>query len=312
MASLTAVHITDIHEDVAMIEAATAIAEKEGADVTYITGDFVGRDHTSGKNIDNLEDVLDRNANNFKPTPEYIDTITEVLKKHGLKSIEEYQKINDKDDQNKLATAFEHHKDEVDAAFVKPVVDAYSKIKPYLSKLSDKTKIVGVLGNHDLTIGYKVLEGIVDFVETKNEVTIKGKSGKEFKIKGAINCNDVENVYKGNSALTPYLINYLQGNPDLSKEEVVKAQNEEISRLSETGETDIFLTHAQPFAEHDHGRAVDDYSSQAGSIYGGHYHGAEIKVVAGKPVFRPGTDHVFVYNYDDNKDVESVRIYKVA
>ena len=93
-------------------------------------------------------------------------------------------------------------------------------------KLAKQTKVVGVMGNHDLQIGYKVLEDVVTFAEREKEVKVEGLT-----IKGAINTNDDEipGIY-GNElvqqVLGRYFVNYAEGSSDMSNEAVAKANKD--------------------------------------------------------------------------------------
>ena len=339
MTALTAVHLTDIHEDVAMIEAATQIAEMEGADVAYITGDFIGKNHTSKSGNPTIDDIFEQNG--LVPNKEKEGVLQNILRKHNLGNIKSFDDIPDVKDREIFSKTYVEQMTELQRLeqigkqeglqkeLVGVVEKAYEALKPSLQKLASKSRIVGVLGNHDLTIGYDVLKDIVDFAELKDEVNVEGKNGTHFKIKGTINSYEQIGTYNSPAiapALSPYFINYAQGDPNMNDPEVAKVQQAEYDRLNKTGDADILLTHVQPVykpfehAETDkkkmelkrsHGEAVEQFANQVGSIYGGHYHDWDIVVRNGVPSFRPGTNHVFVYKYDDKKEVESVKIYRV-
>ncbi|MBU0461461.1 MAG: hypothetical protein KJ574_02635, partial [Nanoarchaeota archaeon] len=218
-------------------------------------------------------------------------------------------------DREVFARAYQAHTQELQKAVLGAAVQSYDNLKPELKRLADKTKIVGVLGNHDLALGYKLLSDIIDFAELKPEVRVKGRTGTEFVVKGTINSFEVPGIYTHplvQQLLAPAFINYLAGHSSDKVPEAREANEKELARLEQTGAADIFLLHKAPGSfMGDGGEHAVEYSKNVGSMYGGHGHRGEILVKDGKPIFRPGSNHIFVYDYDSDKKIETVRIYRI-
>ena len=325
MPELTAMHLSDTHEDAFLIEAAAAIADSENIDVCFHTGDFVGkRQGGIGGDHETLEEVLAKNIQEASQNSSHAKQMQQILEKYKGSDIQTIEDITDGSDREQYAQSYQMHMQELQQAVIGAAVSAYKDTRKQMEKLAKKTKIVGVMGNHDLTLGYQLLSDIIDFAELKDEVRVKGKSGKDFIIKGTINSWEMPRGYSHpivQQVLGEYFINYLEGhsvndeqlqdNPQMV-EAVKKTHDKERSRLNATGDADIFLTHKAPggFAG-GMGEHVIEYSKKAKSTCGGHGHGGQIRIINGKPIFQPGTNHIFVYDYDDDHNVEAVRIYRI-
>ena len=325
MLEATGMHMSDTHQDAFMVAAGIAITDIEDIDFCLHTGDFVGKRHGGvGGEHETLEEVLAKNIQEVSQNSPHARHMQQILQKYEGSNIQSIEDITDESDREQYAQSYQMHMQELQKAVLGAAVEAYQGIKEGLAKLAQKTKIVGVMGNHDLTIGYQVLSDVIDFAELKDEIRVKGKSGKDFVIKGTINSWEMPKSYSHpivQQVLGEYFINYLEGhgedeegirdNPQMV-EAVKKTHEKERQRLNATGDADIFLTHKAPagfqggFGEH-----VNEYSAKAKSTYGGHGHGGQIRIINGKPIFQPGTNHIFVYDYDDNHNVEAVRIYRV-
>lgn len=310
------VHITDLHENTDLIDAATAIAKKTGAKATYITGDWVGRAHGEQDVSQTLDERLVEAA---QSTSQVQGQIGQILQENGIETQEQLQNLSD-DVKAQLTPLIQAQNEHLTTSIDKAIEDSYKSLLPSLEKLAAETKIVGVLGNHDLTPGYELLKKHVTFAELTDELKVG-----PLRVKGAINSYEIPRLYAQEGLrqlLSQYFIPYAEGKPGSDNEQeaqlIARANKQTLDRLMKTPTADVLLTHVQPKIIHNrtgeeikHGSAVEEYAAKAGSTYAGHFHGAEISVYEGKPQFRPGRDHVFVYEYDDQGKVEAVEIYKV-
>lgn len=313
MAELTAVHWSDAHHDVNMILAAAAITEIENADVNLVTGDLIGANHSQENQAgETLETMIAKGLESARNSPN-LQKVQETMEKYQIQSSEDLEKMP-ADEREEFAIAYQAHQEDMQRAILGSVVESYEQLKPALQKLASKSKIVGILGNHDLTPAYKLLGDLIDFAELQEEVTVVGKNGTKFSIKGTNNTFEIPRTYASDQAmqqmLMPYFINYAEGHHAGDDEKLKKVQQATRDRLN--GGADIFLTHVQPESYMGaHGEATEEAVAASKSTYCGHSHSGEVTIHNGKPVFRTGMNHIFVYDYNAKKEVEAVRIYKI-
>jgi Icc-related predicted phosphoesterase len=304
-----AIHITDVHENAQKIELAAAIAQKTGAKISYITGDFIGKEHGNSNQQNSLDDRLEAILRDNEKA-------IKLQERYGIQTQEDLDNL-DESTQNEFNQKSQELLQGKAQSIIQETAKSYESLKPSLEKLAKQTKVVGVMGNHDLQIGYKVLEDVVTFAEREKEVKVEGLT-----IKGAINTNDDEipGIY-GNElvqqVLGRYFVNYAEGSSDMSNEAVAKANKDTYEKLTKTGPADVFLTHVQPEVKFGgnkspHGQATADYSKIVGGTYSGHKHGGEIILgVDGELHLNPGPNHAFVVEYDNNNKPKAIEIYKL-
>ena len=319
MAELRALHISDNHGDTNIINLAAAIAKKEKVDVAYFTGDMIGSNNTKEQKPNSLEQKIIEGTNALNQS-ENTTNLIKFQETNNLKTIEDLEKLSE--DKKKQFEQFQQvRKQQSEQVILKPILDAYQTQMKSFQKLKDSTtqkKIAGVLGNHDLTIAYRVFENIIDFADIKNEIKVKGKS-RDFTIKGLNNTNEVPALYNDQGiqqTLAPHFINYNEGTPGDNKE-LTPYQKPTEDRLNNTGDADILLAHKVTEKYGPSGKPFETYKNQVKSAYGGHLHSGEITKIrteSGKivPTFTTGTNHAFVYDYNKNGEVEKVKIYNIA
>lgn len=180
-----------------------------------------------------------------------------------------------------------------------------SAYQGYREAFTFNIPVLGVLGNHDFTSAYEVLGDKINFLETKNKKTLKGKSGIEFTFQGDNNSYErtlLEGLMQQYSSMQTqdedkkqfdhlYTPKILGLSTDQNKvrhvqvdteeyQKLLKLQESERKRLGETGKADIFLSHKirggyNPKKGHyGTGDIVNEYGNN--SVLGGHTHGMQI------------------------------------
>jgi predicted MPP superfamily phosphohydrolase len=250
----------------------------------------------------------------------------------------------------------------------------YQTLETSFQEIAKIAPVYGILGNHDLTLAYEHIDSIT-FLETTKEARIKGKTGIEFIIKGDLNTWEVPPAWSQQpliyEAFKEHLIPYISGNSIDNLDEKIKQalktgnensasnlqsakdnkdnikawQDQERARLGDT-DADIYLTHKLPDcdkARRTYGFATGDitreYSANAKSVLGGHFHDGQIgyktiptlleaandnetievdgnvvpliKIDKDEPwQLNAGTEYFFIASYNKEKDIEHVDVYQ--
>ena len=228
--------------------------------------------------------------------------------------IDEWQQI-----ENSLITlGIKNGKDQI----VEEIDNSYQRLAEEFKKITNYASVFSIMGNHDIASGRDHFSyDDFTFVElsSKEEAKAVGRSGIEFIIKGDINswefpplhntiyelCGlkleplaglsgytaqnldkqiaEAEEALKTeeNSRNKSHLSILMSNKEQL--EEIKNHQKNEKTRLGDSDEVDIYLTHKLPNA----GKAVNvygpasgdiaaEYSANASCTYGGHFHGMQI------------------------------------
>ncbi len=256
MAELRTVHLTDIHDDFEKYQLiAQYIAGKKNSDqaidAVFITGDFIeGFENREGKTANFVNTKLRQFYD-----PAVINVIKEkekqialLIKEHNVRDDEDFEsldpaikiKLSDLSGQigEEHRKACEKLEPSQVEEIVKPFIESYQRHAEELSKLG--TPIFGIVGNHDLNLGYDILKNIT-FLEKTSKSPIKGKTGVEFILKGDINTREFPLFY---AILAPLIakqyIPYISGVSlsELSKEvnqlqaEVANGQSERLEKIA--------------------------------------------------------------------------------
>ncbi|MFQ5475166.1 MAG: hypothetical protein ACE5DM_04985, partial [Candidatus Nanoarchaeia archaeon] len=288
------------------------------ADAAVHTGDFVGKRHDGiGGDHKTLEDKLIAIHKASEQTPE-MQTVQGILQKHKIEQLQSLDQIPE-EDRTKFEEAFQKHSKRMQQVVLSSIVQSYNEQKPHLERLRDATKqkrLLGVIGNHDYTPAYKLLDS-VEFVELENAATLKGKTGTKFRIQGTPNTLEFPRINQAfASQLAPYFINYTEGKianqiDDPQEMEVFDRTKEEAKqRLGDMG-CDIFMNHKPAGTYMGSGEITEEYMQKCGMSIGGHAHGGLIYNHNGKPCFITGTNHIFVYDLGKDKKLDNVRVYRI-
>jgi Icc-related predicted phosphoesterase len=320
MVELRALHFSDVHEDYAKLEAIQEfLAGHQNIDVTLYSGDFIQCQQTES-GLGTIDRVIKQGFQAVAETEDFqtIDTdlqemIAELADEEGNVNPDQFT-----DEQKKGVHAIIDKKNAlVMEGAAESALDvfneSYQKLADEFKKISDLAPVYGVLGNHDLTIGYEHLGKGVTFLETTEKEVVKGKSGIEFILKGNINSWEVPQLFQNqflHPVLKEHMVDYNSGNLATNLDEkiekarsenrkndvdrlthnksilpqVVEYQEKERERLGVIDEIDIYLAHKLPNNrtgnpngwEPDTSEITVEYSANASCTYGGHFHGMQV------------------------------------
>ncbi len=226
MPEFTALHFTDTGDDLDKYRAVQQFAagHKDALDAVFFTGDFIDG-HPTGKGS-TVERMLEH-FNQYLPQEEMqevLQRMEQFAQEHRLRSQEDFNRLPDwaktefqSLQQRILAIqqqATDQHKEELPQPLTEIVNDSYRAIAGVLREMP--VPVYALLGNHDLTLGYEILEGAgVKFVERQPKIVARGRSGVEFILKGDNNTWEVPAPYQNHPAIalavSPHLINYSSG-----------------------------------------------------------------------------------------------------
>ncbi len=232
MTELRTLHLTDIHDEYEKYQViASYVAGKKSSnqaiDAVFITGDFIegdveNRGKTANQIAQELKQLFESGA--LKSETEEFDALIEKHGKDGKVQVDSLEES--------VKKRFEELNARVHSAQTsvvqKVIANSYHKHAEALSKL--EVSVFGILGNHDLNIGYEILKDIT-FLEKTNQATIKGKTGVDFILKGDLNTIEIPPFYgKAATFLAECFIPYESG---YSLTELSKTQNTLQKILSE-------------------------------------------------------------------------------
>ncbi len=233
MVELRTLHLTDIHDNWEKYEViAQYLASKKGTeeavDAVFVTGDFIDTDPenksgTAYNIVQSLNQLLENGT--IKAETEEFESLAA---KHQKDNKIDLGSLDDE-----VRKQFETLRDRIHAkqseVVVKTATGSYQRHAEELSKI--EVPIYGVLGTHDLILGYDVLGNNVTFLEKKDKALVKGKTSLEFMVKGDLNTFEVPPFYGNISPLIKqYFIPYVSG---YSLSELSKAENTLQKILSE-------------------------------------------------------------------------------
>lgn len=324
MSELKALHITDTHENPAVLEAVIEFVKDKQVDVLYHTGDFIGNGHNK---LPNYEDKL----------VEYHEQ-----NKHKKTSPESFLKENGIDpktfsDGESLKQAFEELSDEKKEEFEQIqgnlqdymkgietiITDSINKeLKPHLQELGQYIpRRLGVCGNHDPPPYFHSLLGNeMEFLDKSDvsSTTVTGKTGTEFVYKGIINSYEPTRSFQILQDYQELWENKVAGdsyeNPRMFQPEIIKeAQKKEKQRLDDGKSIDVLLMHKD--SEHPNygtSELAKELHAGAKSTCTGHVHSPYVAVKQGVPIINPGSNGFAVIDYDNNKEIELITLYKIV
>lgn len=218
-------HITDVEDDLDKVEVVRQyIASKQGTseaiDALFMTGDWIkahpGYDKTADRLVEKLSD-LPPSEELKKAVQDQLDYV-EKLQKAGKKAADltdeektEFEQLGLKVESAEQKWVTEHA-DKLHQPMLDEVTKAYQTLADAFGKITDLAPVFGIMGNHDLKLGYDILKDKVIFVEKVNRANFKGKNDLEFSLKGDINTFEVPGFYVLlQSVLEKYFIPYESG-----------------------------------------------------------------------------------------------------
>ena len=214
MVELRTLHVTDIHDNWRKYAAlATFIAEKKGnegaIDALAITGDFIEGDVGNEEGtVHRIFGALERLSESGELTREQAQ-FEAFMGRHARDGKLDIANLDDvaRGEFEIVSGAINTKQSRVVADVV---TESYRQHAEWLAKL--EVPVLGVLGNHDLTLGYELLRDQVAFLERTNGVTVKGRTGIEFAVQGDLNTFEVPSMYiKLAPLLGDYFIPYQSG-----------------------------------------------------------------------------------------------------
>jgi len=205
MVELRVLQITDVEDDLDKLQVVRDfLAEQQGTDyeidAVFNTGDWI---HGHPSENPNMASSLVKQAfEGFQPDEEqqeHIQRLQEFMSEHDGQKIEDLT-----DDERQQMQQLQEQQNQMLSTVVVPAIEeAYQGIAEVCAEISANTPIYGVLGNHDLTVAYDILDDHVTFLERQDElVRLTGKSGVEFKMRGDNNVQLVPGFWH---QLTPIL-----------------------------------------------------------------------------------------------------------
>lgn len=248
MAELTTLNFTDIHEYYAKLDILEQfLAEHDEVDVTTFSGDFIDDNPQRGETQFRINRHLQEFDTKVNQTPECV----EAMKKLKQTAAENNININNlTPEQYEIIKAdyegvIEEHKKVVEEMGLPQILPgeyetSYEKIAESFGKLAEHTPIFGIMGNHDIVLGYESLEEHVDFLEKTQKKVVKGKTGVEFIVKGDLNTWEVPH-YANNLPFTmciaPQFIEFKHGNTIQGLEEKIAEAEKSLADAQEKFET---------------------------------------------------------------------------
>lgn len=323
MVELRTLHFTDIQDHYERVAIVSDFLKEHGdVDAVFFTGDVIEANPT-GEGL--TGDALAHRYSGFidqhkDAVPGLVQALQEQailqreFKERGISTtdqLSEAEKQKWKNAQQNCGSLLEklvgEREKEFQEALLPAVHHGYLTANLSFTELAEQVPVYGILGNHDLVIGYEHLQGSVTFVERERKATVKGKNGVEFTVKGDLNTWEVPpfymepGVYK---VLSPHFIPYISGESQSALEGIIRTtdgeknkqarerqvpvqewQASERKRLGSTDDIDIYFTHKLPTNDKAGKRYGDvsgeitrEYSASAKAVYGGHFHDGQIGV----------------------------------
>lgn len=318
MVELRVLHFTDLHEDVDKLKAIHGFMKKKGSiDAVFETGDLTGSD---GKGEDNYEIKLMKSLSENSELKQLDLAIDDFLKSNGIKSKEELVKKLDSGvltDRDLFMNLYNRKYECVVNTVLGLYKDSIDAMRPYLQDIKREAKhFVGIAGNHDLSLIYRSLEDTIEFVDApgKSGTTVAGRSGKSFSVKGMINSRECSRLTHDVLGSIPGIYTEKESGSPGSGE-----QKKEKERIGEAPDIMLFHKMGYPrehFSDDKHyddlrgSDLAEEYAKKAGS-FGGHFHSPEILVINGKLHVNPGTEHIALVDYNEDKEIEKVEMYRI-
>ncbi len=323
MVELRTLHFTDIQDHYERVAIVSDFLKEHGdVDAVFFTGDVIEANptgegltgdalaHRYGGFIDQHKDAV---PGLVKALQEQA-TLQREFKERGISTtdqLSEAEKQKWKDAQQNCGSLLEklvgEREKEFQEALLPAVHHGYLTANLSFTELAEQVPVYGILGNHDLVIGYEHLQGSVTFVERERKATVKGKNGVEFTVKGDLNTWEVPPFYMEpgvHQVLSPHFIPYISGESRSTLEGIIrttegeknkKARDHEVQvqewqagerrRLGSTDDVDIYFTHKLPTNDKAGKRYGDvsgeitrEYSASAKAVYGGHFHDGQMGV----------------------------------
>lgn len=323
MTELRTLHFTDIqdhYERVAIVS--DFLKEHDDIDAVFFTGDFIeadpiGQGRTGDELAQRYGSFIDQHKDAVPGLVQALQeqaTLQREFKERGISTtdqLSEAEKQKWKDAQQTWGSLLEklasEHEKELQDSLLPPVHRSYTGMALAFSEIAEQVSVYGILGNHDLTIGYEYLQQHVAFIERERKATVKGKNGVEFTVKGDLNTWEVPPFYMERGVhrvLSPHFIPYISGESQSTLEGIIRTtdgeknkqarerqvqvqewQASERKRLGSTDDVDIYFTHKLPTNDKAGKRYGDvsgeitrEYSASAKAVYGGHFHDGQIGV----------------------------------
>ncbi|MAF99226.1 MAG: hypothetical protein CMH61_01305 [Nanoarchaeota archaeon] len=269
---------------------------------------------------------------------------------------------------NVVSTAVDDKEEELKTALPPVIHESYTQMTLIFGEIAAISPVYAIMGNHDMTTGYEHLEDTVTFLEKQKSALLEGRNGVQFTLKGDLNTWEIPGFYNEPGIRKVFDEHYIPfesgeslGNIEEKlrttsgeenrkyrsrKGDVTAWQASERTRLGDRN-ADIYFTHKLPHCDKGSrvmgdvsGEITLEYSIDAKSVHGGHFHGGQIgwsslrhvleafeegemqTTINGEDVplylltrgehweLNPGEHHFFVTEYDAAKEVERVLVYE--
>ncbi len=216
MAEFNILHATDIHDQTWKLEvlrqyAADYAGSDDEVDAVFLTGDFIeGTPKDANSRGDSEDRTIDRvlaGLNEAAQQPEFQaaqDTIRQIVEEHGENGVVKHADL-DEGTKDILIEAVRKRDAITTPLILDTITTSYTSMIPLLEGIDEYAPIIGVAGNHDLTLAYEILGETITFVETiaaPDRVVIKGKTGIEMTIKGDFNSWEIPRAYSQTPLIT--------------------------------------------------------------------------------------------------------------
>ena len=160
MTELRTLHVTDLHDEYEKYQViASYVAGKKSSnqaiDAVFITGDFIEgdfniKDKTAYKIVEGIKSLSENGT--AKAEEGELKALMEKHQKDGKLDVDAL----DENTKKQFEALDKKISDKVADTIKKIVIDSYQKHAEELSKIG--TPILGIMGNHDLNIGYEILK----------------------------------------------------------------------------------------------------------------------------------------------------------